>query len=120
MTRVSRLTQRIAGEGAAAWDIHSRALARQANGEDITVLSVGDPDFTTPRSIVEAAKHSLDQGATHYADVQGKLALREAHRLPLPSQPASWPRRVDAGSPDRDGRGPMRPVCSGPMPPRSR
>ncbi|MBY6207055.1 MULTISPECIES: pyridoxal phosphate-dependent aminotransferase [Halomonas] len=78
MTRVSRLTQRIAGEGAAAWDIHSRALARQANGEDITVLSVGDPDFTTPRSIVEAAKHSLDQGATHYADVQGKLALREA------------------------------------------
>jgi arginine:pyruvate transaminase len=74
----SRLTERIAGEGAAAWDIHNRALARQANGEDITVLSVGDPDFDTPAPIVEGAVTSLRAGATHYPDVQGKLALREA------------------------------------------
>ncbi len=78
MMNVSALTQRIAGEGAAAWDIHVRALKRQASGEDITVLSVGDPDFTTPAPIIEAAKQSLDRGATHYADVQGKGELREA------------------------------------------
>ncbi|MGQ7249728.1 pyridoxal phosphate-dependent aminotransferase [Halomonas sp. V046] len=76
--RYSRLTDRIAGEGASAWDIHVRALNRRAQGEDITVLSVGDPDFTTPDAIIEAAKASLDDGATHYADVQGKQALREA------------------------------------------
>ncbi|GAB2720986.1 pyridoxal phosphate-dependent aminotransferase [Halomonas garicola] len=76
--RYSRLTERIAGEGAAAWDIHNRALARQADGEDITVLSVGDPDFDTPAPIVESAVESLRAGATHYPDVQGKLALREA------------------------------------------
>ncbi|MBB3232087.1 pyridoxal phosphate-dependent aminotransferase [Halomonas stenophila] len=76
--RFSRLTDRIAGEGAAAWDIHNRALARQAAGEDITVLSVGDPDFDTPAAIVEGAVASLRAGATHYPDVQGKRALREA------------------------------------------
>lgn len=76
--RFSTLTDRIAGEGASAWDIHIRALKRRAAGEDITVLSVGDPDFTTPDAIIEAAKASLDKGATHYADVQGKHALREA------------------------------------------
>ncbi|SHM29804.1 pyridoxal phosphate-dependent aminotransferase [Vreelandella subglaciescola] len=74
----SRLTDRIAGEGAAAWDIHNRALARQAAGEEITVLSVGDPDFDTPAPIIESAVASLRGGATHYPNVQGKKSLRDA------------------------------------------
>lgn len=73
----SRLTERIAGEGAAAWDIHYRALARRERGDDVTILSVGDPDFTTPGPIIDSAIASLCSGATHYADVQGKARLRE-------------------------------------------
>ena len=76
--RYAKLTQRIAGDGAAAWDIHYRALALQAEGKDILLLSVGDPDFDTPAPIVEAAIDSLQAGHTHYADVRGKLALRQA------------------------------------------
>jgi len=76
--RYAKLTQRIAGDGAAAWDIHYRALALQAEGKDILLLSVGDPDFDTPAPIVEAAIDSLRAGHTHYADVRGKLALRQA------------------------------------------
>lgn len=76
--RFSKLTQRIAGDGAAAWDIHYRALAMQAEGRDILLLSVGDPDFDTPAPIVEAAIDSLRNGHTHYSDVRGKLALRQA------------------------------------------
>ncbi|RCL22576.1 arginine--pyruvate aminotransferase AruH [Pseudomonas sp. AFG_SD02_1510_Pfu_092] len=76
--RYAKLTQRIAGDGAAAWDIHYRALALQAEGKDILLLSVGDPDFDTPAPIVEAAIGSLRAGHTHYADVRGKLALRQA------------------------------------------
>ncbi|KAA0016428.1 aminotransferase class I/II-fold pyridoxal phosphate-dependent enzyme [Salinicola corii] len=75
--RYAQLTQRIAGEGASAWNIHFRAKARQARGEDVIILSVGDPDFDTPPSIVDAAVDSLRRGVTHYADVQGKQALRE-------------------------------------------
>ncbi|MBM3103966.1 pyridoxal phosphate-dependent aminotransferase [Pseudomonas sp. V1] len=76
--RFSDLTQRIAGDGAAAWDIHYRALDLQAQGQDILLLSVGDPDFDTPTPIVQAAIDSLRSGHTHYADVRGKLALRQA------------------------------------------
>ncbi|SMC94667.1 pyridoxal phosphate-dependent aminotransferase [Pseudomonas sp. URIL14HWK12:I5] len=76
--RYATLTQRIAGDGAAAWDIHYRALALQAEGKDILLLSVGDPDFDTPAPIVDAAIDSLRAGHTHYADVRGKLALRQA------------------------------------------
>ncbi|MEG1038851.1 MAG: pyridoxal phosphate-dependent aminotransferase [Pseudomonas sp.] len=76
--RFSDLTQRIAGDGAAAWDIHYRALDLQAQGQDILLLSVGDPDFDTPAPIVQAAIDSLNNGHTHYADVRGKLALRRA------------------------------------------
>jgi len=76
--RFSRLTQRIAGDGAAAWDIHYRALAKRERGEEVWLLSVGDPDFDTPQAIVQAAIDSLQAGHTHYADVRGKRALREA------------------------------------------
>ncbi|MGE7955095.1 pyridoxal phosphate-dependent aminotransferase [Pseudomonas sp. NPDC089530] len=76
--RFSHLTQRIAGDGAAAWGIHYRALAKQEQGEDILLLSVGDPDFDTPVPIVQAAIDSLLSGNTHYTDVRGKRSLRES------------------------------------------
>ena len=74
----STLTQRIAGDGAAVWNIHYRALELQQQGRDILLLSVGDPDFDTPKSIVQAAVDSLAAGDTHYSDVRGSLALRQA------------------------------------------
>ncbi|MGF6393411.1 pyridoxal phosphate-dependent aminotransferase [Pseudomonas plecoglossicida] len=76
--RFSSLTQRIAGDGAAAWEIHYRALAMLEQGRDVLLLSVGDPDFDTPAPIVQAAVDSLHAGNTHYADVRGKRSLREA------------------------------------------
>lgn len=74
----SQLTQRIAGEGTAAWGIHIQALKRRALGEEVVILSVGDPDFATPAPIVESAVESLRAGHTHYPDMQGKLELRQA------------------------------------------
>ncbi|HWD33104.1 MAG TPA: aminotransferase class I/II-fold pyridoxal phosphate-dependent enzyme [Pseudomonas sp.] len=76
--RYSTLTQRIAGDGAAAWNIHYRALELQAQGREIFLLSIGDPDFDTPQPIVQAAVDSLHAGRTHYSDVRGSLGLREA------------------------------------------
>ena len=78
---VPRFAARVAGLGgaeAAAWEIHSDAVRRRAAGEDIILLSVGDPDFPTAAPIVAAAKASLDQGRTHYAAIAGQLPLREA------------------------------------------
>ena len=73
----SDLTRRIAGEGSSAWAIHYRALARKAQGEDVIILSVGDPDFDTPTPIIEAAVASLRAGHTHYSDYRGDAELRQ-------------------------------------------
>lgn len=72
----SSRVEQIAGEGAAAWHIHARALQAQARGEDVLVLSVGDPDLATPAPIVERASAAMQAGDTHYTDCAGERDLR--------------------------------------------
>lgn len=76
--RYSNLTNCIAGEGAAAWGVHTLAAAARGRGEDVIVMSSGDPDFDTPPAIVDAAVAALRAGATHYEPIQGRLRLRRA------------------------------------------
>lgn len=76
--RYSALTQRIAGDGAAAWKIHDRALELREQGVDVLLLSIGDPDFDTPLPIIHAAIDSLLAGDTHYSDVRGTRTLRSS------------------------------------------
>ena len=44
---------------------------------EITSLGVGEPDFTTPQQIIDAAKESLDKGKTFYTSNQGLPSLRK-------------------------------------------
>src|SRR3569832_828709 len=76
--RYSSFTDRIGGEGARAWEIHHRAVEAKRAGKDVIILSIGDPDFDTPAPIKEAAVAALDAGDTHYTDILGQPALREA------------------------------------------
>ncbi len=61
-----------------AFEVLVRARALEAKGRSIIHLEIGEPDFDTPRHIVEAAKEALDQGWTHYGPTQGLPELREA------------------------------------------
>lgn len=76
--KFSKLVERISGEGVDAWQIHSAALAAAERGEDVIVLSVGDPDYSTPQPICEAAIRALRSGDTHYTAIAGRQALRQA------------------------------------------
>ena len=76
--KFSALTQRIGGDGADAWQIHYEAVAARERGEDVIVLSVGDPDLDTPAAVVERAVAQLRGGDTHYAPAAGRPALRAA------------------------------------------
>lgn len=76
--RFSPFVERIAGQGAAAWDIHFAAWQAHCQGEDVIILSIGDPDFATPDFITEAAVGALRAGDTHYTEIPGRPALREA------------------------------------------
>jgi aspartate aminotransferase len=48
-------------------------------------LAMGEPDFSTPEPIVEAAAKALCDGHTHYADQYGLPELREAIAAGLPA-----------------------------------
>ncbi len=50
----------------------------KSEGVDIVSFSLGEPDFTTPANVIDAAKASLDRGFTHYTPSMGIPALREA------------------------------------------
>lgn len=76
--RFSSLVERISGERVAAWDIHYSAHAARARGEDVILLSVGDPDFDSPEVATEAAVAALRSGDTHYTEVAGRERLRTA------------------------------------------
>jgi aminotransferase len=49
-----------------------------ATMKDVISLGVGEPDFTTPRPILDAGMRSLKSGETHYTSNSGKLELRQA------------------------------------------
>ena len=59
------------------------AMARKsreliAKGIDIISLSLGEPDFTTPQPIKDAAKKAIDDNFSYYTHVSGYLELRQA------------------------------------------
>ena len=47
-----------------------------ATMDDVISLGVGEPDFDTPRVIVEAGVESLREGRTHYTSNHGTIELR--------------------------------------------
>src|SRR5271170_7576824 len=74
----SPLVKRIAGEGADAWLSHYEARRALERGEDVILLSVGDPDLDTPAPVLERAIERLRAGDTHYTPATGRQHLREA------------------------------------------
>jgi aspartate/methionine/tyrosine aminotransferase len=76
--RFSPLVERIRGEGSDAWRTHYEAAAARERGEDVIILSIGDPDIDAPQAVIERAVEQLRSGDTHYTPAPGRLALREA------------------------------------------
>ncbi|MEW5011531.1 MAG: aminotransferase class I/II-fold pyridoxal phosphate-dependent enzyme [Cycloclasticus sp.] len=58
-------------------DLMAKAKALEAQGRDVVHMEVGEPDFSTPKPILQAATEFLAQGDVHYTQAQGLLALRE-------------------------------------------
>lgn len=56
----------------------AEARQREAAGQDIIHLEVGEPDFPTPAPIVAAGIRALQAGQTKYTAARGLPALREA------------------------------------------
>ncbi len=75
--RYASVVNRLINDGARAWEIHDRALAYQATGRDVIVLSIGDPEFSTPQPIVRSLVEQVETGNTHYGAIDGGAELKE-------------------------------------------
>ena len=58
--------------------IRTRMQEIAATLDDIIAMGPGDPDLPTPAHIIDAAKHALDEGWTHYTLPPGDIRLRRA------------------------------------------
>jgi aspartate/methionine/tyrosine aminotransferase len=76
--KFSSVVERIAGEGAEAWTIHYKAREAQERGEDVIVLSIGDPDLPAPAPVLERAIDALRAGDLRYTPAAGRHAVRAA------------------------------------------
>ncbi|MCE7979819.1 MAG: aminotransferase class I/II-fold pyridoxal phosphate-dependent enzyme [Caldilinea sp. CFX5] len=72
------VVSRLVGQGYGGWSVHGKARTLIANGVDVIMLTIGDPDFHTPPAIVATAVTSLHRGRTHYTPSYGELKLRQA------------------------------------------
>jgi len=76
--KFSPLVNRIGGEGSDAWRTHGEAAAARDRGEDVIILSIGDPDINPPDAVLEKTFERLRAGDTHYTPAGGRIALRKA------------------------------------------
>ena len=85
----SRIAKRIqAVRGEAAFEVLGRATELERQGRSIIHLEIGEPDFDTPRPVVEAGIEYLKKGATHYAPISGIRELRASVARDLKSRHA--------------------------------
>ena len=76
---LSGLAHLLAAEGTGtAWDIAVEAMDRHRAGEDILLLTLGDPPEPPHPAIIAATHAALDAGRTHYTPLLGEPLLREA------------------------------------------
>ena len=59
-------------------EMTTKAAELRSKGIDIINFSAGQPDFNTPKNIINAAKIAMDEGKTKYTSGSGTIELREA------------------------------------------
>jgi hypothetical protein len=59
-------------------EVFSLVKQMEENGEKVTSLCVGEPDFPPPSAVLDATIQAVRQGKTTYTAVTGTAALRQA------------------------------------------
>lgn len=88
--KLAERMNRILVEG--AFEVLQKARALEAQGRSVIHLEIGEPDFETPRHIIDAGKRALDEGWTHYGPTPGYPDFRQTI-----ADYVARPRRITAG-----------------------
>ena len=59
--------------------ITAKAKELRAKGIDVVSFAAGEPDFNTPKNIINAAKEAMDNGNTKYTQTSGIIELKKLY-----------------------------------------
>ena len=76
--RVASILDRVAGLGSDKWKVHVRARQMQARGEQVLMLTIGEPDQPTPDELIAVTHRALQAGRTGYSSGRGEPAVLQA------------------------------------------
>lgn len=76
MNYESSRIQRVQASPAMAVSVKAQKMSKV--GVDVIDLSIGEPDFSTPGHIVDAAIAAMKKGETHYTPADGTAELKDA------------------------------------------
>jgi arginine:pyruvate transaminase len=74
----SALSLRLSDEPDPAWRVHAIAMERARRGEDVIVLSIGEPDSPPPPAVLAEIEASIARGRTRYSAARGEPEVVEA------------------------------------------
>src|SRR5688572_1182579 len=66
------ITERLKGLGSEKWFIHIEGARRRSLGQDVIMLTIGEPDFSPPQAILDVAARRMREGRTRYSSGRGE------------------------------------------------
>ena len=76
--KFASITRRLEGLGSDKWRVHIEGASRRDSGEDVIMLSIGEPDFPPPSAILDVAADRMRAGRTRYSNGRGEPAVLAA------------------------------------------
>lgn len=89
------ITERLANLGGDKWAVHLKALKMKAEGADVVIASIGEPEISPSPTLVQGCQEALTAGRVGYSNGQGEenllrvLAEQYSARSGRPITPAN-------------------------------
>ncbi|WP_119388023.1 pyridoxal phosphate-dependent aminotransferase [Taklimakanibacter lacteus] len=76
--RFAKITERLQGLGSDKWAVHIEGKHREARGDKLIFLSIGEPDAAVPEAIMDVAERQMRAGRTRYSNGRGEPQVLRA------------------------------------------
>lgn len=76
--RYAKITERLEGLGSDKWAVHIEGKMREAKGDKLIFLSIGEPDAAVPEAIMDVANRQMRAGRTRYSNGRGEPEILRA------------------------------------------
>ncbi|MGE3876662.1 MAG: pyridoxal phosphate-dependent aminotransferase [Parvibaculaceae bacterium] len=76
--KFAAVTERLKGLGSDKWAVHIEGKRRQALGDELIFLSIGEPDALAPKAVMDVADRQMRAGRTRYSSGRGEPEVLKA------------------------------------------